>query len=81
MRVSGQYYVSAALYLQGRTSGTHWIGGWVSRRAGVDTEARGNFFMEDRTPVVQSVVRHLLTELPHFVVCVLTKEVVHESCE
>jgi hypothetical protein len=24
------------LYLQGKSPGTHWIGGWVSRRAGLD---------------------------------------------
>jgi hypothetical protein len=24
-----------------RTSGTHWVGGWVGLRAGLDTEARG----------------------------------------
>jgi hypothetical protein len=33
-------------------------GGWVSLRAGLDTEARGKFFASarDRTPVAQSVV-------------------------
>jgi hypothetical protein len=24
-----------------RTPGTHWIGGWVGHRAGLDAEARG----------------------------------------
>jgi hypothetical protein len=45
------------------TPGTHWIGGWVVLRAGLDTEAsvkirclcRGS---NTGAPVVQSVVRH-----------------------
>jgi hypothetical protein len=46
-----------------RTPGTHWTGGWVGPRAGLDTEARGKIFClcqgsnPDR-PVAQSVVRH-----------------------
>jgi hypothetical protein len=42
--------------------GTHWIGGWVRLRAGLDTEARGNFFTSagDRALAVQSVVRHYI---------------------
>jgi len=30
--------------LQEMTSDTHWIGGWVGLRAGLDTEARGKVF-------------------------------------
>jgi hypothetical protein len=59
--VSGQRHAPAALYSWERTPGTHWIGGWVGLRAGLDTEARGNMLFAstgDRTPVVQSVVRH-----------------------
>jgi hypothetical protein len=43
-----------------RTHSTHWIGGWVVLRVGLDTEARGKSFASatDRTPVVHSVVRH-----------------------
>jgi hypothetical protein len=46
-----------------RTPGTHWTGGWVGLRAGLDTEARGKIFCHCRgsnpdRPVVQSVVRH-----------------------
>jgi hypothetical protein len=46
-----------------RTPGTHWRGGWVGPRAGLDTEARGKILCPrlesnpDR-PVVQPVVRH-----------------------
>jgi hypothetical protein len=38
----------------------YWIGGWVDIKAGLVTEARGKYFVSasDRTPVVQSVVRH-----------------------
>jgi hypothetical protein len=44
----------------GMDPGTHWIGGWVGLRAGLDTEARGKSFVPagDRTPVVQSAVTH-----------------------
>jgi len=40
MGVSGQRHAPAALYPRERTPGTHWIGGWVGLRAGLDTEAR-----------------------------------------
>jgi hypothetical protein len=39
--VSGQHHAPAALYPEERTAGTHWIGGWVDLRDGLDTEARG----------------------------------------
>jgi hypothetical protein len=43
-----------------RTAGTHCTGSWVGPRAGLDTEARGKILCLslDRTPIVQSVVRH-----------------------
>jgi hypothetical protein len=37
MTVSGQRHAPAALYSLEMTPGTHWIGGWVGFRAGVDT--------------------------------------------
>jgi hypothetical protein len=40
MGVSGQHHVPAALYPGEITPGTHWIGGWVGPRAGVDAGAR-----------------------------------------
>jgi hypothetical protein len=45
-----------------RTPGTHWTGGWVGPRAGLDTEARGKILCPLREsnsdrPVVQPVVR------------------------
>jgi hypothetical protein len=45
------------------TPGTHCTGGWVSSRAGLDTEARGKILCPCREsnldrPVVQSVARH-----------------------
>jgi hypothetical protein len=36
--VSGQRHAPAALYSQERTPGTHWTGGWVGPRAGLDTQ-------------------------------------------
>jgi hypothetical protein len=46
-----------------RTHGTHWKGGWVGPRAGLDTETRGKILCPRRKsnpdrPVVQPVVRH-----------------------
>jgi hypothetical protein len=46
-----------------KTSGTHSTGGWVSLRAGQDTEDRGNILCPCRGsnldhPVVQPVARH-----------------------
>jgi hypothetical protein len=38
---SGQRHAPAMLYPEGRTHGTHWTGGWVGPRAGLDTETRG----------------------------------------
>jgi hypothetical protein len=60
MGVSGQHNAPAALYPGERTPGTHWTGGWVGLRAGLDAEARKKFSASvgDQTPVVQSVVSH-----------------------
>jgi len=41
MGVSGQCHALAAIYPQESASGSHWIGGWVGLRAGLDTEASG----------------------------------------
>jgi hypothetical protein len=46
-----------------RTPGTHWTGGWVGPRVGLDTEATGKILCPRREsnpdrPVVQPVVRH-----------------------
>jgi hypothetical protein len=40
MGVSGQRHAPAALYPRERTLCSHWIGGWVGPRAGLDAEAR-----------------------------------------
>jgi len=40
MGVSGQCHAQAAICSWEMIPGTHWIGGWVSLRAGLDTEAR-----------------------------------------
>jgi hypothetical protein len=38
--VNGQHHAPAALYPRGKDPGTHWTGGWVGPRAGLDAEAR-----------------------------------------
>jgi hypothetical protein len=40
MGVSGQHHAPAALYPRGKDPGTHWIGGWMGPRAGLDAGAR-----------------------------------------
>jgi hypothetical protein len=63
MEVSGQRQAPAALHHRGKDKGTHWIGGWVDPRAGLDTEAREKITClcrgsnPDRS-VIQSVARH-----------------------
>jgi hypothetical protein len=63
--VGGQRHVPAALCPGERTPGTHWTGGWVGLRAGLDTEPRGEILCSCRgsnpdSPVVQSIVRHAI---------------------
>jgi hypothetical protein len=63
MGASGQRHAPAALYPRERTPGTHWIGGWVGRRAGLDAEARRRILCPCRgsnldRSIVQPVVRH-----------------------
>jgi hypothetical protein len=40
MGVSDQRQALAAVYPRGQEPGTHWTGGWVGLRAGMDTEDR-----------------------------------------
>jgi hypothetical protein len=47
--VRGQRYAPAAFYPRERTPGSHCTGGWVSPRAGVDTEDRGKAPAGNRT--------------------------------
>jgi hypothetical protein len=43
--VSGQSHAWADLYAGERTTVTHWTGGWVDLRAGLDTEFRGKILL------------------------------------
>jgi hypothetical protein len=62
--MSGQRHAPAALLPPGKgPPGTHYTGGWVGPRAGLDTEARGKIRCPRRgsnldRPVVQPLVRH-----------------------
>jgi hypothetical protein len=64
MGVSGQRHAPTALLHPGKgPSGTHWTGGWVGPRDGLDTEATGKISCLCRglkldRPVVQPVARH-----------------------
>jgi hypothetical protein len=40
MGLSGQHHAPAALYPGEKTPGTHWTGGWMDPRAGLDAGAR-----------------------------------------
>jgi hypothetical protein len=42
--VTGQLHTPAALPPREETPGTHWIGGWVGTRAGLDDEEKKKFF-------------------------------------
>jgi hypothetical protein len=42
--VSGQRHAPAALYPLEITPGTHWTGGWVGPRAGLDTDCTAEIF-------------------------------------
>jgi hypothetical protein len=72
MGVSDQHHALAALYPQERTSGTHWIGGWVGPRSGLNTEARGKFLCLCQGSKVSypvcSQTLYLLIELPQILV-------------
>jgi hypothetical protein len=51
-----------------RTPGTHWTGGWVGPRAGLDTGDRGKILFPCRgsnpdRPVIQLVVRQVNTQI------------------
>jgi hypothetical protein len=53
--VSGQRHARPRYTPGERTPGTHWTGGWVGPRAGLDTEARGKLLsplpgIEPRSP-------------------------------
>jgi hypothetical protein len=63
MGVSGQSHAPDALYPRERIPGTHWTGGSVGPRAGLDTEDGGKIICLCRglnldRPFVQPVVRH-----------------------
>jgi hypothetical protein len=63
MGVSGQSQAPVALYPRGKEPRTHWTGGGVGLRAGLNKDARGKILSPlpgsnlDRS-VVEPVIRH-----------------------
>jgi hypothetical protein len=60
---SGQRHARAVLYRRRKDPGTHYTGGWVGPRTGLDTKVRGKLSCLCRgsnlaRPVVQYVPRH-----------------------
>jgi hypothetical protein len=70
MGVSGQHHALAALYPRERTPGTHWIGGWVGPKAGLDAGARRKICpcrgSNLNCPIVQPIDT-ILPELPQLI--------------
>jgi hypothetical protein len=57
MEVSDQLHTPAALPPGEVGPGTHWIGGWVGPRAGLDVVEKSLAPARNRTPVFQPVAR------------------------
>jgi hypothetical protein len=62
MKVSGQLHASTALLPGKRSPRTHWIGGWVGRRAVLDAVVKRKIPIpwwesNPRTPIVQPVAQ------------------------
>jgi hypothetical protein len=62
MEVSGQIHGPAALPPGSRAADTHWMGGWVGPRVGLDTVAKRKSYITPTgiwTPVVQPIASSL----------------------
>jgi hypothetical protein len=75
MEVSGQLHVSASLP-QGKSPGTHWIGGWVSPRAVLDAVVKRKIPISyrDSNPPIMQPTEHICTTRTTFL-----KTYVHET--
>jgi hypothetical protein len=65
MEVSGHPHDPAALPA-GRVLGTHWIGGWVGLRAGLDKMVKRKIpspCRDSNPPIMQTVIKRYTTEL------------------
>jgi hypothetical protein len=80
MEVSGQLHAPAALPFGGRAPSTHWIGGWVGPRAGLDTGEENSLALAGiRTPAVQPVARRYTDRAiptPYFEACEIRRYIV-----
>jgi hypothetical protein len=58
MEVSGQLHAPAGLLSRETTSGTHWIGGWVGPRAGLEVMEKRKTSCPYREPNPDSSAIH-----------------------
>jgi hypothetical protein len=65
MEVSGQLHTPVAFSLRERGTDTHWIGGWVGPRAGLDEVVKDKFPAPTgtRTSIIQTVAQRCTAEL------------------
>jgi hypothetical protein len=69
MEVSGQLHAQAALCPGKRAPSTHWIGGWVGPRTGLDTVVKRNSkppLRLEPTIIQPAVAQRYATELSRF---------------
>jgi hypothetical protein len=60
MEVNGQLHAPAAILRRERAPGTHWIGGWVGSRAGLDPTYNTSRHIKNNTINVMTVTYSLL---------------------
>jgi hypothetical protein len=62
-------FTPLTLYLRGRATGTHWIGGWMDPRTGVDDMEKWKFLTRTSTPRsgLQSQPVAISTMLPRLI--------------
>jgi hypothetical protein len=60
-------FTPRSIYAQRKNPGSHWIGGWVGPRAGLDAVLLPGL----ESPIIHPVAQHYTTELPRLLLCSL----------